>query len=539
MSKKLLSALAVALVLVVMVSSAMACTIYGIGKDATTDGSTIVTHTCDSTGDDSRLWIIPAMEGGEGITRDIVMNGNLYGDWSDYPNTKDYGGGMLIGEMPQEEDTYQYLHGNYSIINEHGVAMGECTCWFIPSDERTKKLSELFNDNNTGIIDCYQAQHIALERATTAREAVQIVADLVETYGWNTSAEVLNICDGNEVWIMECYGLDLWCAVKIPDNAFFVAANRCRIDHIDFNDPENYMWSENLVSFAEENGLYDATVDGDFNPAKTYCPYVSTYSSRREWRAFDLVAPSLNLDPDAEYYPLYVIPDKKLSVADVRALNSDYYQGTEYDVSLTPEAGPFGNVLSDKHKERTINLYRATYHTICNVNANLPKEARCLVWIGWGAADSSYSIPLWASMTELPEILSTGTRYGTFDRNSAWWISQYVQQTASQNYQSAIQDIYAARDPKMEEQYVKVAEIQAEAAALVEAGDHDGAVKLITEYACANANEWHQYWTELGDKLYAKYMFNRVDMNEAKYPQWWSDILDNAPNRPVEDSAAQ
>ena len=124
MSKKILGALALTLASAMMASSAMACTIYGIGKNATADGSTIVTHTCDSTGDDSRLWIIPEMEGGEGITRDIVMNGNLYGDWSDYPNTKDYGGGMVFGEMPQPENTHQYLHGNYSIINDHGVGEG-------------------------------------------------------------------------------------------------------------------------------------------------------------------------------------------------------------------------------------------------------------------------------------------------------------------------------------------------------------------------------------------------------------------------------
>ena len=272
MSKKILGALALTLASAMMASSAMACTIYGIGKNATADGSTIVTHTCDSTGDDSRLWIIPEMEGGEGITRDIVMNGNLYGDWSDYPNTKDYGGGMVFGEMPQPENTHQYLHGNYSIINDHGVAMGESTCWFTPQDEHTKKLDELFNQNNNGIIDCYQVQHIALERAETAREAVQIIAQQVEEYGWNTSAECINICDGNEVWIMEVYGLDLWCAVRIPDDAFFVAANRCRINEIDFNDPENYMWAENLVSFAEENGLYNAETDGDLPPGRHLLP---------------------------------------------------------------------------------------------------------------------------------------------------------------------------------------------------------------------------------------------------------------------------
>ena len=322
--KKLISALALALALVMMMSSAMACTTLGIGKLATADGSTVITHTCDSTGDDSRLWIIPAMEGGEGVTRDIVLNGNQYGDWSDFPNSKNYGGGMVVGEMPQPEDTYQYLHTNYSLINENGVAMGESTCTPNFTDERGLKCYEVMVQGSTGIIDCYHAQHIAMERATTAREAVEIIGAMVEEYGWGTSAEVMNICDGNEVWILEVYGRDLWCAVRLPDNAFFVAANRCRINEFDFEDKENYLCSPNLKSCAIEKGLWSEESGEPFQPAQIYCPYSDPYCNRREWRALSLVAPSLNLDPNADYYPLYVVPEKKLSVEDIRALNSDY-----------------------------------------------------------------------------------------------------------------------------------------------------------------------------------------------------------------------
>ena len=537
MRRKLHFLVAVMMVIALFTQSALACTILGVGKDATVDGSTIVTHTDDTTSDDFRTWIIPRMEGGEGVTRDLVMNGHTYGDYGDYPNTKDYGAGMVMGEIPQPEDTHQYFHSNYSFINEHGVAMGESTCSIDRSTEYGQKVYDLLIKNSFGMIDCYYAQHIAMERATTAREAVQIIADLVEEYYWANSAEAINICDGNEVWIMEVYGQDLWCAVRLPDNAFFAAANRARINEIDFNDPENYMWADNLVSFAEENGLYNAETDGPFQPAKTYAPSNRTYSSRREWRALSLVAPSLNLDPNATEYPLWVIPEKKLSVEDIRKINSDYYQGTEFDVSLTPEAGPYGNPLNEFHAERTINLYRTAYLMIANVNANLPKEVRSLVWHGFGAPDSSFIVPLWASMTRLPELYSIGSRYEKFDRNSGWWIASYVQQTATQNYQSAIKEIHAARDPKLEEQYETVAAKQAAAAALVEAGMADEAVELLTSYAYNNAQEWYDYWLELGDELYGTYMFNRIDMKQAKYPQWWSDILNAAPNKPVEAPA--
>lgn len=262
---------------------------------------------------------------------------------------------------------------------------------------------------------------------------------------------------------------------------------------------------------------------------------------RREWRALSLVAPSLNLDPHVDpqnaVYPMFVVPENKLSVEDVRKMNSDYYQGTEFDVSLSPEAGPYGNPLNEYNKERPINMYRATYHFIANIKADMPKEAKPLMWIGWGAPDSSYMVPLFATMTKLPPQLSTGSRYGKFDRDSAWWVSSYVQQTATQNYDSAIEEIYAARDPKMAEQYETVIAMQEAAAALSNAGKGDEAVKLLTEYAYNNAIDWHNYWLELGDELYGTYMFNRVDMKRAAYPDWWSEILNNAPRRPVEESA--
>ncbi len=540
MRRKLTLATALALALVMLMSSALACTTYGVGKDATTDGSTMVTHTCDSTGDDFRMWIIPQMEGGADVTRDIVIDGNTWGDWSEFPSVKNYGAGMVVGSMPQPENTYQYLHTNYSIMNENGVAMGESTCSIDRSTDYGMKVYELLIKSSTGIIDCYQAQHIAMERATTAREAVQIMGDLVEEYGWYGFAENINICDGNEVWIAEFYGLDLWCAVRIPDDAFFVCANRARINEINFDDTENYMYSPNLKQFAIDNGLWSEDSGVPFQPAKIYAPNEKPYSYRREWRALSLVAPSLNLDPWAIDYPLWVIPEKKLSVEDLRVMNSDYYQGTEFDCSRTAVSGPYGNPINDDlNFERPINMYRATYHFIANVNAKYPKEVRPLVYIGWGAADSSYMTPLFGTMTRLPSQLCTGSRYGKFDRDSSWWVSQYVQQTATQNYERAIQEIYAARDPRMAEQYETVASMQNAAAALVEAGDSKGAIELLTNYAYNTAVDWHNYWLEFGDELYGTYMFNRVDMKSAPWPDWWKEIMNNAPIRPLEEEASK
>ncbi len=533
--KKLLSFLLLMLLICgAVASSALACTTYGIGKEVTADGSTMVTHTCDSAGDDFRLWIIPQMKGGADVKRDIVLNGNTWGDWSQFPEVKNYGEGVVLGEMSQPEDTYQYLHTNYSIMNEHGLAMGESTCMVDFDSENGAKIEKLLFTDNTGIIDCYQAQHIALERAKTAREAIQVMGDLVAEYGWNAYPENMNICDGDEVWVAEFYGLDLWAAVRIPDDSFFVCANRARINEFNFDDPENYMCSPNLKQFAIDNELWSEDSGKPFEPANTYAPMIHPYCNRREWRALDLVAPSLKLDPASDYYPLYVKAEKKLSVQDVFKMNGDYYQGTPYDISLAPEAGPYGNVLNEFNKERPINLYRATYHFIANVKGWLPKETKALLWHGYGASDSTYIVPLWASMTRLPDIYTTGTRFGKFDRGSAWWTASYVQQTASQNYQSAIKEIYAARDGRMADQYVATEEAQTKATELINAGKRDEAVELLTSFAYDNAVEWHDYWLDFGDELYGTYMFNRVDMVSQPYSDWWKEILENAPRNPVE-----
>ena len=199
---RILSVLAMALVMVLFAQSALACTIVSVGKDATVDGSTISTHNDDSTGADFRLWIIPSMEGGEGIKRDLVVDSHNYGDFSDYPNTKDYGNGFAVTEIDQPEDTYAYFHSRYSFINEKGVAMGEAT-FSCDSEFYDSDTYKLLYDGNNGLIDCWNAQDIALERASTAREAVEIMGELCETYLWKDSGETINICDGEEVWIFE------------------------------------------------------------------------------------------------------------------------------------------------------------------------------------------------------------------------------------------------------------------------------------------------------------------------------------------------
>ena len=218
------------------------CTAIAVGKKASTDGSAMITHNDDSSVADFRLWIIPARDWPKGSMRDIVLYSHDYVDYGVYPpvypENPPFGGAEIVGQMPQVPHTYAYFHSRYSFMNEKGVAMGETTMGIDTSTPHGQEVRKVMITDSTGLIDCWFAQDIALERAATAREAVQIMGDLVEQYGWtNQSGECMDITDGKEVWIAEFYGRDIWVAFKVPDDHVFVSANRARINYVDFNDP--------------------------------------------------------------------------------------------------------------------------------------------------------------------------------------------------------------------------------------------------------------------------------------------------------------
>lgn len=512
--------------------SAFACTIVSVGKDATVDGSTIITHNDDSGGADFRLWIIPGRTWEPGDMRTIAMDSHNYGDFSNFWEVEDYGQGIAVGEDPQPAETYAYLHSRYSFMNSKGVAIGEATNSLSRRTEAGLAAYNAIFVGNDGWIDCWNAQDIALERATTAREAIQIMGYLVETYGWYDACETMNITDGNEIWVAEFYGKDLWCAVRIPDDHFFVAANSARISYIDFEDKENYMYSPNIKQFAIDNGLWSEDSGVPFSPADLYCP---SGANLRVWRAFDLVAPSLKLDPTANAangLPLSVKPERKLSVQDIFEIKGDYYQGTPYDKSLYPDAGPFGNPNAHT-KQRSIGVPQTCYVHIGQVKNWLPDEIKGVSWFGYGGADTTYLTPLWPIMEKLPDFYGVGSRYEEFRRDSGWWTNSYVQQIAEINYQYAVPVIHEFRQAKMDPQYVIVDELQNTAARLIRSGNKEAGIKLISDYAYYNAIDWHEKWLELGDDLMGTLMWGRIDMKTAAKPAWWTEIMNNAPMKPA------
>ena len=508
--KKRKIATAMLIALLVIGQSLAACTILAVSKGATVDGSTMTSHTCDSTGDDLRLWLIPSME--EGTSRDLVVSGRKDTDFTNFPEVVYGQSATVVGQLENTKDTNQYLHAMYSFANDKGLAMGESTCSYSRNTEQGQKLRPVWNRDN-GVVDAYMLQDLALENCSTAREAVIYMGEILKEYKWDGYCEIFNICDGEEAWVMEIYGADIWVAVRVPDGQIFVGANRARIDY--------------LVEDDLENGLWDCV--SEFRPNQIYSPLTSWGCSLREWRVMTLLDSDLELDPyaDPDSWPLFVTPDEKISVNDVWEICADYYDGTEFSAAESIYAGPYGDVLDPKYVNRPIGVPQATYVQISNIKSWLPEEARCLVYWGWGTAITQYITPVFASANYLPEHFYTGTRAEGYNENSGWWVTSSVQTKTQLNFMNAIKDVRAVRDPLIAEQYDTTFAIQNAAAKLINEGDTEAAVALLTSYSENQAKMWHELYKDLSMDLETKYWNERVGMRTGGVTEWWQkNVID-------------
>lgn len=499
-----------AVLVLVMAGAALACTSVMVGKKATADGSVMVSYTCDGWYD-HRLQVIPG-----GIHKKGEMVPVYHNICYQTRPGKEL---KKVGEIPQAEKTYTYFHVGYPIMNEKSVVMGEYT-WGGREE----------NECQNGLFMIEQLQALGLQRGATAREVIKVMGELAEKYGYVDGGEALTVGDKDEIWLFEITGPGplwtpesgkpgaVWAAVRIPDDSYAMGSNRSRIAEIDFADKENFMYSSNVKSFAEEMGWWK---EGDafvfhklYNPQPYGSPY---YQQRREWRAYNLLSPSVKLAEDAaEHYPLFQKPDAPIKVQDLMALNRDYLEGTRFDMTKGLAAGPFGTptryaVTKDMKPEdrkgndwnRTISLFRCSYSFVGQVRDNLPEPLAAVAWFGEDQPVTTCYMPVYAGTKKVPESYYTGERI-KFDPKSTWWAFNFVGNWADLNFAAMIGDIRAEQKRLEGKFFSEQADFEKKAAELYKK-DPKKASEMITKHVNGYMEEVHKDWWALAWTLVGKY----------------------------------
>jgi len=484
------------------------CTSVIVGKEASVDGSTMTSHSCDSRSDRTWINVVPRKKHKPGEMCKIYMESKE----TKGPDDPDR---FEMGEIPQVLETYAYINTAYAVINEHQLAIGETTF----GGKRELKSDE-------GLLDCPELYRLALERTKTAREAIRMIDALTKEYGYNDWGECFTFADPNETWHFEILGPGqgnlgaVWAAVRIPDDCVGVSANASRIRQIDLNDPENYMASDNVFSLAEEMGWWDSESGEPFEFCYAYASRKSMGSRRREWRVLSRIAPSLNLDPNGENFPFFVKPEKKLSVQDVRDIFRDTYQDTPYDMTKdlvdidkegkavkSPIATPFMSsemmTLLRVQRERTIACSRATYVQITQSRNWLPDPIGGVVWLGYDNPTTTPHTPFYCGIEQMPASYIVDGRE-KFRRDCAWWAFRRVSKLAMFRWQVIVEDIAAVWQPMEERLFAQQDSVEAKAVALYKENPKK-ARKFLTEYSHDAANEAVEAYWQLGDDLWSKY----------------------------------
>jgi dipeptidase len=529
------------------------CTVVIVGRDASTDGSVMTTHTCDCSICDWTWRHVPAADFPKTATRKIYH----IDQYETFPPSEGLKWDVVLKkkftglEIPQVSHTYAYHHGMFGYMNEHQLAIGESS---IGCREKMK------NETAAPKFDITMLTLLAMERCKTAREAIRFMGDLAEKHGYGgvDSGEMLAVADTREVWIFEIMPVGplwapgrgvpgaVWCAQRVPDDHVSLCPNESRIGEIDLNNPDYFMASPNAVSFGVKKGYYDPEHGQPFNWKKAYSPSehsaVSSKGSRaRLWRFFDMVAPSRKFSPATPNMdlPFSVKPDKKMSVQDVMAVTRDKSQGTSFDPVRGMQGGPFKNPnyvprafeLEGKtyNTSRTICVNRAEYTTITQCRGWLPGYIGGIVWLCFGAQDTSCYMPLYAGMTDIPDSFKIGDHY-EINRKSARWAFDYVDYHTQVAYSLAIEDVKKEREKWEADILMRIPILDKLALELFQK-DPERTRSFLTQTCIGFADQVVAAWWKLGDDLLVKYNhFNIYDPQKRvrtriTFPEWWLKIL--------------
>lgn len=511
-------------VLLITSSASMACTNFIISKGATTDGSTMITYSADSHVLYGELYHRPAADYPEGTLVDVY-------EWDT---------GKHLGKIKQVAHTYLVI-GN---MNEHQVAIGETTYGGKP---------ELVD--TTGIVDYGSLMYLTLQRSKTAREAIKIMGELVATYGYYSSGESFSISDPNEVWIMEMIGKGspvsvkdkkgrvrtsynkgaVWVAMRVPDGYISGHANQARITTFPLNDPENCLYSPDVISFARERGYYTGE-DKDFSFSDTYAPVDfggARFCDARVWAGFNRV--NSGMDKYAEYakgfdlknrMPLWIKPDKKLSVQDVMSMMRDYYQGTELDMSKDIGAGPYHSIVRwrpmtwqvdgvDYVHERAISTQQTGFSFVAQSRSWLPDAIGGILWFGVDDTYSTVYVPMYCSMTEVPHSFAVGNgSMMTFSDDAAFWVFNQVSNLAYSRYSFMIPEIQKVQSA-LENKFVSYTNVVDKAALELYNKDPKAAIQFLTDYSVNQGNSTVARWKELYAHLFTKFLDGNVKVKDG------------------------
>ena len=477
-----------------------ACTNLIVGKNASTDGSTIVSYSADSYGLFGELYHYPAGIHPKGTMIDIH-------EWDT---------GKYLGRIEQAHQTYNVI-GN---MNEFQLTIGETTFGGRP---------ELVD--TTGIIDYGSLIYLALQRSRNAREAIKVMTELVQGYGYYSSGESFTIADPNEIWIMEMIGKGpgvrgaVWVAVRVPDDCISAHANHSRIHQFDLDDKENCMYSSDVISFAREKGYFSG-VNKDFSFSKAYAPTgfgELRYCEARVWSYYNMFTNdgqkylSYIEGNDPTPMPLFVKPNRKLSVQDVKNAMRDHYEGTPLDISQDFGAGPHHapyrlspldfEVDGQKYfNERPISTQQSGFVFVAQMRADLPDAIGGVLWFGTDDANMTVFTPVYCCTDKVPVCYTRvdGADYITFSWNSSFWIFNWVANMVYPRYDLMIGDVRATQQEL--ENTLNAAQSGIESAALkLWETDPDQAKKLLTSYTNLTAQSTFDTWKRLGEYLVVKY----------------------------------
>ncbi|MCS7052902.1 MAG: C69 family dipeptidase [Ignavibacterium sp.] len=491
--------------------SALPCTNFIVTKGASTDGSVHICYTADSFTLYGELYYFPAAKYPEGTWLDIY-------DWDT---------GKYLGRIKQARETYNVV-GN---MNEYQVVIGETT--FGGREELI---------NKKGILDYGSLMYIALQRSKTAREAIKIMTDLVEEYGYYSSGESFSIADANEAWILEMIGKGegrkgaVWVAVRIPDGYVSAHANHARITKINFNDPDNYLYSKDVVSFAREMGYFNGR-DEDFSFSDVYAPLdfgAIRFCEARVWSLFRRVNKDMEKyisyirGESLERMPLYIKPDQKLSLADVKKLMRDHYEGTELDITKGIASGWYNTPVrwrplvweyegNQYFNERPISTPQTGFSFVSQARSYLPREVGGVLWFGVDDTYFTVWVPMYSSITKIPYNFQQGLgSLNKYHSDAAFWIFNFVSNYAYPKFSIVKDDIQKVQSELEGKFHARQKSIEDAAQVLLKESQAK-AIDYLTNYSNEMAKITIERWRKLGEDLIVKYL-DGIKKNEYGNP---------------------